>query len=62
MVGRAMKIYVVVMLHKREDFIPCAWIFGFLHPQDVHDHPIDHLCLTINLGMEGSGFGELGVQ
>ena len=57
-----MKRYVVVVLHIRKVGIPCAWMFGFVHPQDVYDHPIDHLSLVVSLRMEGSGFGELGVQ
>jgi hypothetical protein len=36
-------------------------MFGILHVQDMHNHPIDDLNLTIRLGVEGSGFGELGV-
>jgi hypothetical protein len=28
----------------------------------MYDHPIDDLNLTICLGVEGSGFGELGIQ
>jgi hypothetical protein len=37
-------------------------MLGVVHAQDMHDHPIDDLCLSINLGVEGSGFGELGVS
>ena len=36
-----------------------AWI---VHVQDVHDHLVDKLGLAIYLGVEGSGFGELGIQ
>jgi hypothetical protein len=28
----------------------------------MYDHPIDDLNLTIYLGVEGIGFGELGIQ
>jgi hypothetical protein len=28
----------------------------------MHDHFVDDLCLAISLGVEGGGFGELGVQ
>jgi hypothetical protein len=37
-------------------------MFVFLHMQYVHDRIIDHLYLGIGSGMEGSGFGELGVH
>ena len=60
--SRAMKSCVVAMLHIRKVVISCAWMFGVIHLKDVHDHLIDHLCLAIDLGMGGSGFGELGVQ
>jgi hypothetical protein len=33
-----------------------------VHAQDVHNHLIDDLCLAIGLGVESSGFCELGVQ
>jgi hypothetical protein len=33
-----------------------------VHAQDVHNHPIDDLCLTVGFGVESSGFCELGVQ
>jgi hypothetical protein len=33
-----------------------------VHVQDVHNHLIDDLCLAIGLGVESSGFSELGVQ
>ena len=60
--NRAMNSLVLSMLHIRKVVIPCAWMFGFGHLQDVHDHPINHLCLVVSLGMEGSVFGELGIQ
>ena len=60
--NRDMKSIVVVVLHIRKVVIPCMWMFGVVLSQDVQDHLIDHLCLAISLGMEGSGFGELGVQ
>jgi hypothetical protein len=62
-VGDAMEGSVVDMLNIRKDHIPCVWILGVLHAQDMHYHPISDLCLvSINLAVEGSGFGELGVQ
>ena len=33
-----------------------------VHAQDVHNQSIDNLCLAIGLGVESSGFCELGVQ
>jgi hypothetical protein len=38
---------VVAVLDIRKDLIPCAWILGFVHAQDMHDHPIDDLCLPL---------------
>jgi hypothetical protein len=61
-VGRAMECFVVVVLDIRKALIPCAWMLGVVHAQEMHDHPIDDLCLSISLRVEGSGFGELGVQ
>jgi hypothetical protein len=37
-------------------------MFGFVHEKDMHNHYVDDLCLAIILGVEGGGFGELGVQ
>lgn len=53
--------YNINMLDIGESLIPCVWI-GFVHVQNVHDHHVDDHCLTINLGVEASGFGEIGVQ
>jgi hypothetical protein len=49
------------LLNIRKALIPCAWILGFVHSQDINDHPIDDLCLSISLGVGGSGFGDFGV-
>jgi hypothetical protein len=57
-----MESSVIAMLNIGETLIPCAWILGVVHVKDMHDHPIDDLCLAISLGVEESGFGELGVQ
>jgi hypothetical protein len=62
MAVRAMEISIVVVLNVGETLIPCVWFLGVVHAEDVHDHPIDELCLAISLGVEGNGFGELGVQ
>ena len=37
-------------------------MLGIVHAQDMHDHHVDDLGLAIRLGVEGHGFGELGVQ
>ena len=50
------------MLEIGKTLIPCARVLGIIHSQDMHDHRIDDLSLTICLGVEGSEFGELGVQ
>ena len=39
---RAMKISIVAMFNTRKYFIPSTWILGFLHLQDIHNHPIHH--------------------
>ena len=62
MANRVVNRSFVVVLHIGNVVIPCVWMFEVVHPKDVYDHPIDYLCLAISLGMEGSGFGELGVQ
>jgi hypothetical protein len=50
------------MLNIGKNLIPCIGVLGIVHVQDMHDHPIDNLSLAIYLGVEGSGFGDLGVQ
>ena len=41
--------------------ITCTRVFLIVHAQDVYDYLIDDLSLAICLGVEGSGFGELGI-
>jgi hypothetical protein len=53
---------VVTVLNIGNTLIPGVWVLGIVHAQDVHDHLIDDLSLSICLGVEGSGLGELGVQ
>jgi hypothetical protein len=53
---------VVTVLNIGETLIPCTWMLRVVHVQDVHNHLIDDLYLTICLGVESSGFSELGVQ
>jgi hypothetical protein len=53
---------VVTVLDISETLVPCTWMLIILHAHDVHNHPIDDLCLAISLGVESSGFCELGFQ
>jgi hypothetical protein len=51
---RAMKGSIVAILNIRKDTISFSWMFGFEHSQDMHNHHVDHLYLSISLGVEGS--------
>jgi hypothetical protein len=53
---------VVAMLDTGKTLIPCARVIGIIHAQNMHNHSICDLGLAICLGVEGHGFGELGVQ
>ena len=53
---------VVAMLDIGNSLIPCARVLGILHVQDMHDRSVDDLSLAIRLGVEGDGFGDIGVQ
>jgi hypothetical protein len=53
---------IVVVLNIGKNLIPCVGMLGIVHAQDMHDHLVDDLDLAIHLGVEGGGFGELGVQ
>jgi hypothetical protein len=61
---------VVAMLDIGKTPVPCERVlgiqslFGFIGSWDsvMYDHPINDLSLEICLGVEGSGFGELGIQ
>jgi hypothetical protein len=57
-----MEILIVIMLNIEETPIPCTWMIIFLHAQYVHNNLINNLFLAICLGVERSGFSELGVQ
>jgi hypothetical protein len=35
-----------------ETFIQCTWILGIVHSEDMHNHIVDYLCLSIMLGVE----------
>jgi hypothetical protein len=52
--NRVVEGSIVAMLNIRKDFIPCAWMFGIVHPQDMDNHHVDYLCLSISLWVEGS--------
>jgi hypothetical protein len=60
--GGAMESHVVGLLNIGKTLIPCTQMLRVVHVQDVHNHLIDDLCLAIGLGVESSGFSELGVQ
>jgi hypothetical protein len=62
MVGGTMESPVVVVLDIWETLIPCTGMLRIVHVQDVHNHLINNLGLEIGLGVERSGFCELGVQ
>jgi hypothetical protein len=62
MVGQDMYGSIVDVLNIGNNPIPCVGILGIVHVQNMHDHPIDDLDLAIRLGVEGSGFGDLGAQ
>ena len=57
-----MKGSVVAVLNIWETLIPGAGMFRIVHPQDMHNHSINRLHLSIGLGVEGGGLGEFGVH
>jgi hypothetical protein len=52
--NRVVEGSVVAMLNIRKDLIPCVWMFGIVHPQDMDNHHVDYLCFSISLWVEGS--------
>jgi hypothetical protein len=50
MADGAMESLVVIVLNIGETLIPCMWMVRVVHAQDVHNHPIENLCLVIFLG------------
>ena len=52
----------ITVLNIGETLIPCMQMLRVVHAQDVKNHLIDDLCLVVFLGVESSGFSELGVQ
>jgi hypothetical protein len=59
--NRVMEGFFIAMLNVWKVLIPCTWILGFLHAQDMHSHPIDQFHLSIFVGVKGSQFGQLCV-
>jgi hypothetical protein len=53
---------IVAMLDIGKALIPCERVLGIIHVKDMHNRSIYDLGLDIFLGVEGHGFGELGVQ
>jgi hypothetical protein len=62
MVDGTMESPVVVVLDLWKTLIPCTGMIRIVHVQNVHNHLIDDLGLAISLGVESSGFCELGVH
>jgi hypothetical protein len=62
MTGQAMEISFIAMLNIGKATIPFVWILGFAHAQYMNHHLINDLCIAMILGVEGSRFGDLGVQ
>jgi hypothetical protein len=62
MADGTMESPVVTVLDMWEDFVPCKGILRIFHAHDVHSHMINDLGLAIGLGVERSGFCDLGVQ
>jgi hypothetical protein len=50
------------VLNIGETLIPFTWFLRVVHAKNVHNHLIDDLCLVVYLGVESSGFSDLGVQ
>jgi hypothetical protein len=53
---------VVAVMNIGKTLMPCVRMLGIVHAHDMDDHSIDDIGLAIRLGVEGSGFGEHGVQ
>jgi hypothetical protein len=62
MADGTMESHVVTLLDIWETLVPWMWMLRIVHAQDVHNHLIDDLYFSISLGVESSGFCELGVQ
>jgi hypothetical protein len=53
---------ILEVMNIGKTLIPCAQILGIVHAQNMGDHPVDDLNLSIDLAVEGHGFGEPGVH
>jgi hypothetical protein len=62
MVGGAMYGSIVTVLNIVKTLILCEHMIRIVHVQNMYDHIVDDLGLAIHFGVEGHGFGELGVQ
>jgi hypothetical protein len=62
MLGGDMENPIVTVLNIGETLVPCTGMLRIVHVKSVHNHPIDDLCLVVCLGVESSGFCELGIQ
>jgi hypothetical protein len=62
MAGGTMESPVVTVLDIWETLVPCTGMLSIVHAQDVDNHLINDLSFAIGLGVERSGFCELGVQ
>jgi len=49
---------ILAELDIQEAFITCARMLRVIHVQDLHDNPIDNLCLNISLGVEYHGISD----
>jgi hypothetical protein len=52
--NRVVEGSVIAMLNICEDLIPCMQMLGVTHVQDMHNYHVDHLRLSIYLGMKRS--------
>jgi hypothetical protein len=57
-----MESHGVALLDIWKTLVSCTGMLRIVHVRDVHNHLIDDLILAIVLGVERSGFCELGVQ
>jgi hypothetical protein len=49
MVHTTDKGFVVATLNIRKDFIPCTWILGIVHYEDMQNHLVDYPYFSIDL-------------
>lgn len=47
----AMESSIVVVLNTGETLIPCTWMLEFVHAQNVHNHHVNELHITMILGV-----------